>query len=437
MKSSSTSNGNVLMNRMPHRRNTSTGTSSDEKPKPLDASPHMTRRRMLGGSSNYSSNGSFHASLPMGGDNTNTPQAFIDDENPAYYSNRRKTYQSRSGGGSWATMFLLFVTLAAAGGYFFVSYHERNLMKAELKEQEEAIREVEVDLSMKFDSKIKALTKEKELLEKKILHNKDMKIQNQQLKDENRRLETRIEESLETNKNSQAVDGLETQVVGLKEANTQLRENKRNMQKAIQQMSKKALLEKFGPGPHFVEMFIRFDSGEGRADGGYITLELAPVDEMPHAVYWFLEQVERKLYDGCSFHRNAVHVIQAGPVPNFLTPANTPSLAQRFKDAGFHSVLFQEYSPNFQHKKYTVGYAGRPGGPDFYISTKDNSKIHGPGGQSNYEDAGEADPCFAKVTYGQDIVERMRQSPVNEGDYRAMQKSVAIVFMKRIQINQQ
>lgn len=410
--------------------------SSDEKPKPLDVSPHVTRRRMLGSSSHSLSNGSFHSSLPMGGDNNNTALAAIDDENPAYYSNRRTTYRSRSGGASWASIFLLFVTVAAAGGYFLVSYHERNLMKAELKEHQEAIRELEVDLSLKYDSKIKALTKEKEVLEKKNLHNKDMKIQNQQLKDENRRLESKIEESLETNKNSQAVEGLETQVVGLKEANTQLREKKINMQKAIQQMSKKALLEKFGPGPHFVEMFIRFDSGEGRTDGGYVTLELAPVDEMPHAVYWFLEQVEHKLYDGCSFHRNAAHVIQAGPVPNFLTPANSPSLAQRFKDDGLNSVLFQEYSANFQHEKYTAGYAGRPGGPDFYISTKDNSKIHGPGGQSKYGDAGDADPCFAKVTHGQDIIERMHNSPVKEGSYRAMQKNVAIVFMKRIQIKE-
>mmetsp|Transcript_2389 Transcript_2389/g.5177 ORF Transcript_2389/g.5177 Transcript_2389/m.5177 type:complete len:206 (+) Transcript_2389:177-794(+) len=167
MKPSSSSSGNVLMNRIPHRRNSSSGMSSDEKPKPLDVSPHVTRRRMLGSSSHSLSNGSFHSSLPMGGDNNNTALAAIDDENPAYYSNRRTTYRSRSGGASWASIFLLFVTVAAAGGYFLVSYHERNLMKAELKEHQEAIRELEVDLSLKYDSKIKALTKEKEVLEKK------------------------------------------------------------------------------------------------------------------------------------------------------------------------------------------------------------------------------------------------------------------------------
>lgn len=193
---------------------------------------------------------------------------------------------------------------------------------------------------------------------------------------------------------------------------------------------------RFGSGPHFVEITVAFDPDfpkreDTDEDHARIIIQLAPVDELPHVVYWFLEQVSRGLYDGCSFHRNAGHVIQAGPAPNFLSPPN-PALHKRFKDAGFDSVLFQEYSPQFPHEKYTLGFAGRPGGPDFYISTQDNSINHGPGGQTSYENPDEADPCFARVVEGIGVVDRMHLSPNKPGGYHAMIHNVAIISMKII-----
>lgn len=158
-------------------------------------------------------------------------------------------------------------------------------------------------------------------------------------------------------------------------------------------------------------------------------IELAPIDEMPHAVYWFLEQVTRGLFDGCSFHRNAGHVVQGGPAPNFLSPPD-PQLHKRFQRAGFYHILFQEYSPKFPHEKYTMGLAGRPGGPDFYVSTANNTKLHGPGGQRSYDDPSEADPCFAKVVEGFNVVDRMQLGPVKPGGYKAFTDNVAIVSMK-------
>jgi len=88
---------------------------------------------------------------------------------------------------------------------------------------------------------------------------------------------------------------------------------------------------------------------------------------MPYTVNHFLQQVSLGLWNGCSFHRNAHHVVQGGPIANYLNPGAKVSAG--FKKADLGSVVFQEYHKDFPHKKYTLGYAGRPGGPDFYIST--------------------------------------------------------------------
>jgi cyclophilin family peptidyl-prolyl cis-trans isomerase len=150
---------------------------------------------------------------------------------------------------------------------------------------------------------------------------------------------------------------------------------------------------------------------------------------MPYTVYFFLSQVEKELFNGCSFHRNAGHVMQAGPAPNFKTPPNA-GLMRRFQESMLESVSFQEYSANYPHLPYTLGYAGRPGGPDFYISVEDNSKIHGPGGQGSYEDPTEADPCFATVVEGREAVDRMVKTEVQPGGYRHMVHNVNIRYMK-------
>ena len=78
-----------------------------------------------------------------------------------------------------------------------------------------------------------------------------------------------------------------------------------------------------------------------------------------------------------------------------------------------------------------MGFAGRPAGPDFYISTQDNTINHGPGGQANYEDADEADPCFAKVVPGfEHVIDRMHKSEVQDGAFMAFKHNIAIRHMK-------
>jgi cyclophilin family peptidyl-prolyl cis-trans isomerase len=210
-----------------------------------------------------------------------------------------------------------------------------------------------------------------------------------------------------------------------RESLEELTEYKQRMHKAIQVMSRDRLQEKFGNGPHRVEIRLEFDQASNIYDqqgADRFIIEMAPDSEMPHSVYWFLEQVERRLFDGTTFHRNAFHVLQGGPISETdMVP---------FKESGFQSVLFQEYSPQFPHERYTLGYTGRPGGPDFYINLVNNIKNHGPGGQNN-----EADPCFAKIVDGFDAVERMHRSQVQPGGFKRMEHAVTIKTMNRVAEN--
>ena len=123
-----------------------------------------------------------------------------------------------------------------------------------------------------------------------------------------------------------------------------------------------------------------------------IVIELAPPDLMPHATHVFLEAMEH--FRGAKFHRNAGHVMQA-----FFEKGDYEG--GRRRHAG---LAWQEYHPSFPHKKYTMGYAGRPGGPDFYVNIVDNVRNHGPGSQGSET---EADSCFAKVVDGRDIIDTM------------------------------
>ncbi|CAB9517924.1 expressed unknown protein [Seminavis robusta] len=175
------------------------------------------------------------------------------------------------------------------------------------------------------------------------------------------------------------------------------------IQQGIQRQDIRMVQEKFGKGPlYYVEMKLSFPLESNVHDdlhhtGSTLFLETAPLSDMPHAIHLFLEQVDHGLYDGTHFFRHAPHVLQAGPSGGHSRFRKQPSLA---------SVLFQEYSPNYPHTTWTVGYPGRPGGPDFYINTQDNSRVHGPGGQQGDD---EPEPCFAKVVAGHDVVTKRLQ----------------------------
>ena len=402
-----------------YSRTVPTNTYKEDKPSVSyrNTPAHSSYTKQTPAHTSYTSSTSY-SSGGMGG--VDIPQAFVDDETGHNVGMRRNAAAARSkgsGGRSWIFSFGILMIFVLVAGYSLVSFHERKLMKNQLAEQDATMRELEIDLSMKFDSKVKELKEENSSLQRKLSGEKDLKILNQNLRDEKKSLDKRNKNAIE-------------EIKSYRRNNDSLSKSKTKLQSNIQRMSREAVLAKFGPGPHRLEMHLRFDSHLGRNDEGTVTIEMAPLDELPHAVHWFLEQASRNLYDGFSFHRNAGHVVQGGAKKNFLTQKHPPS-EKKFRDAGYHSLLFQEYSDKFPHKKYTLGFAGRPGGPEIYINTKDNIKLHGPGGQHNYDDPLEADTCFAKVVDGFDLVDRMHNLPVKEGSYKALKDNVAIV---RIQL---
>jgi hypothetical protein len=184
--------------------------------------------------------------------------------------------------------------------------------------------------------------------------------------------------------------------------------------KKLQEATKTLMAARYGPEePYRVELILEFqdtikDFDEKGADGT-ILLEMAPSRLVPHSVFTYLEIARQ--WQGRGFHRIANHVLQVQTLGKFK------------------NLAFQEYSPEFPHKKGTVGYAGRPSGPHWYISILDNSRAHGPGSQQKANPY-EADSCFGKVIRGYDEeVQRIAKIP-DKGFINDKKKHVLIKKMR-------
>jgi cyclophilin family peptidyl-prolyl cis-trans isomerase len=134
------------------------------------------------------------------------------------------------------------------------------------------------------------------------------------------------------------------------------------LKKALTETSLDQCEKKFPKGPAHVLM---------KTNEGDIEIEMAPCHLMPVVTMYFIKQVEEGFWDGMVFFRAESHVIQATDMKKDGSRNRKTS----------RSIPFQEYSDQFVHHKYTLGIAGRPGGPDFYINMSENIRIHGPGGQ--------------------------------------------------------
>lgn len=241
----------------------------------------------------------------------------------------------------------------------------------------------------------------------------------QELEDARFRLEKEQEDSKTLRERAEREQDIEM----FRERADNFEESFRQLRQAIQESSRKAVIDKFGPGPHEVEIEVNFPS-DSEDKHWYIVVELAPLDQMPHTVHTFLEQVSRGLFNrgGYSFDHNGIHIVHGAPIPNHLTQRPEWEYPlERFDASGYGSVIIQEYSDQFPHEKYTLGMTGRPSGPGMYINVRDNTRLHGPGG---YADDGQGDPCFGKVVKGHDVVDRLHRAAgeLEAGDWKEMEE---------------
>jgi len=144
---------------------------------------------------------------------------------------------------------------------------------------------------------------------------------------------------------------------------------------------------------------------------------------MPHSIHLFLEQISLQLWVGCAFVINAIHVVQASATAHGIEQEPYADKYGQFQQAGLATLAFQEYSESFPHEQWTIGFAGRPAGPDWYINLYDNQESHGPGMQEHHALTGDADPCFGKVVEGKEVVMDMTKQETHNG-----------IFVKRVAI---
>mmetsp|Transcript_18600 Transcript_18600/g.25805 ORF Transcript_18600/g.25805 Transcript_18600/m.25805 type:complete len:451 (+) Transcript_18600:91-1443(+) len=203
------------------------------------------------------------------------------------------------------------------------------------------------------------------------------------------------------------------------------------LQAAASRNSHRSVLEKFGPGPHRVKFAVRFSENDDNLE--HFVVEMAPLELMPHAVHLFLEQVYHELWDYTWIYLNGPHVLQAGP-QSYEDEEEDEMALKAFEDEELDELAFPEYNAKFPHRAWTLGFTGRPGGPDFYINKNDNTHVHGPGGQTQHAISEQADTCFAKVVDGYATLQKIFKMDVyDDAEYADFLESPVEIAWARIE----
>jgi hypothetical protein len=148
--------------------------------------------------------------------------------------------------------------------------------------------------------------------------------------------------------------------------------------------------DRYGNGQYRFKVNVRDQNGVLK----YFVIETAMLAEMPHAIDHFFRMIEKKLWDGLALiHEPYSQIISATPI---MTDESHAWAGQRFVDANLTHMAFTEHTPTYpppHHRKFTVAFSGRPGGPGFYISL-----------DNELEYAHEHESTFGVVMEGRDVL---------------------------------
>ena len=146
---------------------------------------------------------------------------------------------------------------------------------------------------------------------------------------------------------------------------------------------------------------------------------------MPISVSSFLGQVEHGFWNDKELDINAGHILLASG--GDTTDEDLADLDGLTK-LGIASPIYGEYSPLRPHSEMTLGFVANRLTPHFYINLRDNEEVHGRFSDQDHHHFvdGEADPSFADIIDGRDVVQRMvEQIPFYE--VNKQNKTVKIV----------
>jgi cyclophilin family peptidyl-prolyl cis-trans isomerase len=155
---------------------------------------------------------------------------------------------------------------------------------------------------------------------------------------------------------------------------------------------------------------------------------LAPLSDMPHTIYTFLDLVDLNLFEGSSFIAANDQQIEGGS-PNHADMKRSVKLYERYAQHGYHRHLlgYNEYSERHPHTPFTVGFSGgaHPG-PTLVINMADNTEARGP-----QADGRGGEPCFGTIVSGFDTLERIQSARKSSDGYR-FAKNVVIQTVRVI-----
>jgi len=264
--------------------------------------------------------------------------------------------------------------------------------------------------------------------------------------DQSDALRTLRQELIESNLKAERLMDRDANVASLMAAERRLSWSEGRWDKhvnGIGQSSHQRVLEKYGQGPHHVELQVQLPSSQ--VVGGSSTpiietikIELAPLDMMPHSIHVFLEQISSGMWDDGAFDLHVGHVFMA----------HNRELAESFNDKEEIPMMsFPEFNADYPHDRYTIAFpsplsTSKQGTSRraFYINLQDNSSHHSPRVESfssggagvataiTKERSVEGESCFGKIVdeASRRIVDRMDALSVHDGRRGNLNESVII-----------